>query len=73
MIPWCHSPLRASACQPTDGVTFTFQRIEVRDHPASLGVTCDQHIEFQGIVDLLNRDYRYMSLDTQIPRDAGLH
>ena len=40
-----YSPLRALAYQLNANITSTFPQIEVKDHPASLVVTCGLHIK----------------------------
>ena len=37
--------ITAMACQPADCITSTCAQTEVNNHPASLRVTCGQHIE----------------------------
>ena len=61
----------ARVCQPTSGHMFICPQIEVNDHPASLGVTC-QRFQSLVVVDFLDRDYRYKLITNQISHDAGL-
>ena len=68
----CNSPLRTIVCQPTADLTFTCSKTEIKNYPAGLGVNCGQHVDSLAIVGFLDRDYRYRSVSTQIPHDAGL-
>ena len=43
-----------TAPQPTAGLIFTCLLIEMKDHPASLRVTCDQQVKSEVIVGFLN-------------------
>ena len=72
MVPsWRYRPLRTRTCQPTNGLTSGCPLSEVKDHPASLGVTCASMSSPSVNVDLLNREYCYKSVvATQIPHDA---
>ena len=65
------SPLRTRACQPTAGLTSTFSQIEVNDHSASIGMTC-QHVESSIVIGFLHQNYWYKFLATEIPHDAGV-
>ena len=48
------------------------QRARMNVHSASLGMACNQHIEFPAVVRFLDRVYRYTSVVIQIPHDVGL-
>ena len=45
LIPCLYSPLGATVYQPSAGRIFTCPQTEVKDHPASLRVTCGEHVE----------------------------
>ena len=43
------------------------------DHyPASLGMTCGQHVEFPNFFTFLDRNYDHKLVATQIPQNYGL-
>ena len=45
-------PFEYQGFQPIAGLTSSCLQTEVKDHPASLGVTCSQQIEFpQSLLD----------------------
>ena len=50
------------------GLTSTCPQAEMKYHPDSLEVTCDQHVSSP----FIDQDYRWKSVATQIPHDAGL-
>ena len=49
-------PQSAASC------TSTCTETEVYDHPATLGVTCGQHVESPTVVGYLEWNYRYYSI-----------
>ena len=55
---WRHSPLRTRAYLPAADITSTCPVTEMKDHWASLGLTCGQHIEFSRRCGFLYRDHR---------------
>ena len=61
-----HITLGARASQPTEGLTSTCPFTEVKGHPASLGVTCGQHLSTRAVVDFLYRDYRCKSVAIRV-------
>ena len=67
-----NSPLRAWAFHQTAGITFTCPQREIKVHTASLREMCCQQIESAKVVGFLGQNYRYKSIATQIPPDAGL-
>ena len=44
----------------------------MKDHSATLGLTCDEQSSFPTIVDFQDRDYRNKSVARQIPHYAGM-
>ena len=44
----------------------------MNDHPARLGQTCGQNVEPKPTDVPLDRNFRYKSVNTQIPHDDGL-
>ena len=48
--------LEPLACQPIAGLTSICPQTEVKDHPASLGMPCSQHIESHSRRGFLDRD-----------------
>ena len=55
--------------RPTAGLMSIFPQTEVIDHPASVRVMCVfSWSRPQAFVEFLDRDYRYKSVTTQIPR-----
>ena len=65
MNPWWNSPLRDKTSEPTAGIRSTSPQTEVDDHPANLGMTSGQHVEFPAVVGFPNSYYSYKSLATQ--------
>jgi hypothetical protein len=63
--------LRDRPYQPIDGLTSSCPYTEAKDYPAGLGVTCSQDVKPSEIVHLQDKDYRYKSEATHIPRHAG--
>ena len=53
-------------------IEFIKSADRVYDHPVTLGVTCGQHIESPTVIDFLDRNYSYKSVNTQILHDARL-
>ena len=45
ILPRLCNPLRARTYQPTLGLTSTCPQKDVKDHPTTLGVSCDQHVD----------------------------
>jgi hypothetical protein len=64
--------LRVKVYQPTASIMFTYLQTEVNGHPASLGVTCGQHVESPAVVCFLDHNYYYKLVAAQIPHDAEL-
>ena len=62
---------RAKVSKPKAGLTSTFPQTEMKDHPASLGVTCDKHVDLPAISSFIARDYSYKLLATQFLPNAG--
>ena len=50
LIPyhWLYTPLRISGYQSTADLNSACSQTDSKDQPASLGVTCDQHVKFRG-------------------------
>ena len=67
-----YSPLRALAYRPTAGLSSTCPLTEVKDHPASLGLTHGSMLNFPATVGFLDQNYCYKSVTTQISHNAGL-
>ena len=51
---------------------FTCPQREVKDHSASLDMTCSQHLESLPVACFIDQDYSYKTVATNIPQDAGL-
>ena len=66
---WRNSLLRAVTFQPTAGLASIFPQTEVNSHPARIGVICCQHVDYQVVVDILERNHRYKSVATLIPHE----
>ena len=73
IIPWCYRSLWARVYQLIASLSFTCPQKELKDHPASLGVMCDEHIKSSSPVALIDQDYFYTSVVMQIPHNAGWH
>ena len=58
IIPKLYSLLGVKIYQPAAGLISTCPQTELKDHSASLCVTCDQNVESTAIVDFLEQDSR---------------
>ena len=67
-IPWCVSPMRIKS---TVVIMSTFQKKQVNNHLASIGLMSDQHDDPSVITDFLDWNYHYKSVATQILLDPG--
>ena len=65
-----YSSLRALAYPPTADLIPTSPHTEMKDHPASLRVTCVQHIESPTFTGFLDQEYCNKSKATQIPHNV---
>ena len=67
-----NNSLRPRVYQLAAGIMSTCPQTEVNDHPASSGVAVVSTLNHPAVVDFVERNYRYKSVTTQIPHDAGL-
>ena len=65
-------PIEDHSWQPSTDLTSICLQKEVNGKPAILGLICGQHVESPAIVDFQGRNYRYISVATQIPFDIRL-
>jgi hypothetical protein len=62
IILWLYSPLTARACQPNVGLISSCTHIEMKDHPAILGMICGKVINFSAIIGFLEQYYSHKSI-----------
>ena len=48
------------------------QQTEVKDHPASLGMTCSQHAESPAAFGFVEQDHCFKTVVTETPQGDGL-
>ena len=70
---WCKGPLKTRACQPTIGLTFICPFTIVDYYLIILTVKCGHHLSYPSAVGLVDRNFLYILVATQIPHDAGWH
>ena len=66
------SPSRTGTADCWPHVYPTCLQTDVEDNPASLEVTCGQHVESPVVFHCLDRNCCYKLVATQISRDCGL-
>ena len=71
--PEHNSPMRASVNQTTANLTSTCPQRGMNDYPASIEMTCYRYVGSSAHVGLLEWNYRYTEIATQIPHDTGWH
>ena len=52
-------PIEGQDSKLTVSLASTCLQTEMKNNPASLGVTCGQQVESPAVAGILNRDYRY--------------